>query len=324
MNQQANSTRFVARPVLSESDFRTYNQIANDADPAKARTFDDLMANHHNLPEGTYRERFLLDVEGVPTLAFVIMRNIWQKDETNFFLDFAKVGDYAKEEAEFVVSFAMPIAKENGAKKLNTWNLETATQLNAVLEENGFVFDQLNPESRLDLTKFDGAPFQDKVDYVKSQPWRLISLADLEREDPENYIARYHEGDRELSVDVPTPWELQAPPLENYAKALERDRQSFDTILIVLDGEKIVATTMLFRNKVNPETFETGLTGVHRDYRRHGIATAIKVINLTRAKELGGKFAYCDNEENNPMLQLNYQLGFETYRRWASTTKVLD
>lgn len=324
MNQFEKSTRLVVRPVESENDFRTYLQIANDSDPHKANTFDDFMARHNNFPEGKFRQRLLLDVEGTPTIAFVVMRNIWQKEDTNFFVDISKVGDLNRDECVAVLDHAIPLAKENGALKLNTWNKETATTLNEVLAEYGFTFDQANPESRLDLTQFNSTPFQAKVDYVRSQPWRIISLADLEREDPENYIERYYHGDKELSADIPVPWEMDAPPLENYKKALERDRHSFDTILIVLDGEKIIATTMLFRNKVHPEVFETGLTGVHRDYRRHGIATAIKVINLSRAKELGGKVAYCDNEENNPMLQLNYQLGFETYRRYNSTTKILD
>lgn len=324
MNQQSNLTRFVARPVLSESDFRTYNQIVNESDPWKASTFEDFMQRHHNLPEGTYRERFLLEEAGIPKMVFMLMRNVWQKDEANFLLDIVKVGNTSTEEAEFVITHSIALAKEKGAKKLNTWNMDTATDLNDVLTQHGFTFDQINPESRLDLAQFNDEPFRQKVDYVKSQPWRLISLAQLEKEDPENYIQRYYDADRELSADVPVPWEMDAPPIENYKKSLERDRKSFDTILLVLDGDKIVATTMLFRNKVNPEIFETGLTGVHRDYRRHGIATAIKAINLANARDLGGKHAICDNEENNPMLQLNYQLGFESFRRWVSTTKVLD
>jgi GNAT superfamily N-acetyltransferase len=53
------------------------------------------------------------------------------------------------------------------------------------------------------------------------------------------------------------------------------------------------------------------LTGTRRDYRRRGLATAMKVRNIQLAKKLGVDIIETDNEENNPMFQLNLQLGFK-------------
>ena len=58
-------------------------------------------------------------------------------------------------------------------------------------------------------------------------------------------------------------------------------------------------------------SLETGLTGVRREYRRRGIATALKVMALQFARENGYTEIVTDNEENNPMFQINLQLGFE-------------
>ena len=59
-----------------------------------------------------------------------------------------------------------------------------------------------------------------------------------------------------------------------------------------------------------PELLEQGITGVRRAYRRMGLATALKLRTLDYAKAHGAKFIRTDNEENNPMYQLNLDLGF--------------
>jgi len=56
---------------------------------------------------------------------------------------------------------------------------------------------------------------------------------------------------------------------------------------------------------------ETGLTGVHRDYRRQGLALALKSQAIEVVQQLGARIILTSNEENNPMYRLNLKLGFE-------------
>jgi len=59
------------------------------------------------------------------------------------------------------------------------------------------------------------------------------------------------------------------------------------------------------------DILETGLTGVDRQYRRRGLATALKCQVIEVAQRLGARRILTSNEENNPMFQLNLRLGFE-------------
>ena len=53
-----------------------------------------------------------------------------------------------------------------------------------------------------------------------------------------------------------------------------------------------------------------------RSHRRRGIATAIKVRSIRFAKDLGYRAIQTDNEENNPMYDLNLRLGFRPTKAW--------
>jgi mycothiol synthase len=55
----------------------------------------------------------------------------------------------------------------------------------------------------------------------------------------------------------------------------------------------------------------TGLTGVRREWRRQGIALALKIAGLHYAREHGYTTVTTSNASNNdPILALNRQLGF--------------
>jgi len=65
------------------------------------------------------------------------------------------------------------------------------------------------------------------------------------------------------------------------------------------------------------------LPGVVRSHRRKGVATALKVRTFKIAAERGYKHIDTDNEENNPMYDLNVQLGFKLKPQWLVFKKSL-
>ena len=66
---------------------------------------------------------------------------------------------------------------------------------------------------------------------------------------------------------------------------------------------------------------EVWSTGVVRTHRRRKIATALKVLAQQKAIEYGAKTIITDNEENNPMYQINLKLGFEPKPAWLAFEK---
>ncbi len=55
-----------------------------------------------------------------------------------------------------------------------------------------------------------------------------------------------------------------------------------------------------------------------------GIATTLKLAVLRVARERGIKRMITANEENNPMLQINYALGFKPLPVWLGWSLTLD
>jgi GNAT superfamily N-acetyltransferase len=116
-----------------------------------------------------------------------------------------------------------------------------------------------------------------------------------------------------LIEDVPRPTEFTPPPFENYVRnEFEAPNFTPDLWLIASDEDRYIGMTVLYLQDDNPTFLVTGLTGVLREYRRRGLATALKRRNISQASELGGRFIQTSNEENNPMYQLNLKLGFQS------------
>ncbi len=81
------------------------------------------------------------------------------------------------------------------------------------------------------------------------------------------------------------------------------------------------------RNILNKEddSLFTSLTGVKRDYREMGIATAMKVKAIKKAKEKGLIESKTSNETGNEaIVNLNDKLGFEKKPAALSFKKEFD
>ena len=92
---------------------------------------------------------------------------------------------------------------------------------------------------------------------------------------------------------------------------------------LALDGDRYVGMSSLWNRRVKKGEVYTKLTGVVRSHRRRGIATALKVRAHEFAKSIGAEVVVTDNEENNPMYDLNVRLGFKPMPAWLLFRKLL-
>ena len=102
---------------------------------------------------------------------------------------------------------------------------------------------------------------------------------------------------------------------------LDRDVSS-----VVVEGGEPVAFTLVLANHEDGRA-ETQMTTVRRDRRGRGLAFAVKVGSLRRARAAGLRTMLTANDLGNaPMLAVNHKLGFEAsivaedYERRTGTT----
>ena len=117
------------------------------------------------------------------------------------------------------------------------------------------------------------------------------------------------------SQDFPIPDGIKhtRAPFKRFMKlCLDFYKNSYGTeIVAVKDGKYIGSTDIHVFPKAEPHKGWTGGLGVLKEFRRKGIATALKIKAIERLLHKGVTETRTDNEENNPMYKINLALGFK-------------
>jgi GNAT superfamily N-acetyltransferase len=137
----------------------------------------------------------------------------------------------------------------------------------------------------------------------------LVSLA--ERPDLEPAV---HEVDCEVAADVPRPEgdDIEPQTLERWRdQYLEGPGAVPDAVIAALDGDEVVGYTGLRRRGASSPIAENMLTAVRAQWRRRGIATALKREQVARARAAGIEQIFTTNDETNTgMRGVNALLGY--------------
>jgi len=192
------------------------------------------------------------------------------------------------------------------------------------LEKRGFKQVMRIPISHLDLTQFDPAPFAAAIDKAQKHGVTFRSLAEIKERDPD-WKQKILDLRWQIIQDVPSPEPHSEIPLEMYDKQVYQNPNVFwDGWILAMDGDRFVGYSNLWKMPGKPGKLNTGLTGVLRSHRRMGVCTAVKLQAIEVARRAGITLIETDNEENNPMYQINLRLGFQPRPAWLSYLKVLS
>jgi GNAT superfamily N-acetyltransferase len=207
---------------------------------------------------------------------------------------------------------------------LTSGMLENCAEAMRFFDAYGFVEVAREEISSLDLTTWDAAAFAGRLARVQQQGIRIVPLRALQAEDPDGWQRRLFELDTAISRDIPSTGEKQPHTFESWRQArITGPAFDPDGWFVALDGDRYVGQSQGYLNPAAPDLFENRVTGVLRDYRRRGIATAVKVHLLRYAQQRGARSIVTGNDANNPMYRLNLQLGFRPEPAWVRVEKAL-
>ena len=182
-------------------------------------------------------------------------------------------------------------------------------------------------ESYVELAAFDPGAFSARVDAVRRSGVVLRTIAEIldgrDGESRERFIRALYDAEKPMWEDI--PWATPTPhwPFERFRQmAFESGQMIADTSVVAYDGETIASlTTTGKRESLDGYTW---MTGVGRDYRGRGLATAIKVEALSRAKAKGLRAMLTTNDEpNKAMREINAKLGYKTLPAYVQLEKPL-
>ena len=160
---------------------------------------------------------------------------------------------------------------------------------------------------QLRLEEFDERPFVPFLDACIRAGIEFTTMAAL-GDSPANR-RRLYELNKECSQDIPGRGEFYT--FDDYQdRRIERPSYNPAGVIIARDGEKWVGMSALSDWRDRGFAFAE-MTGVLRQYRRRGLAIAMKILTIRFARTLGvDRILTFQDAENAAPIALNRSLGF--------------
>ena len=150
--------------------------------------------------------------------------------------------------------------------------------------------------------------------YFKSEGIKFYDSRDEMKEFP-NHYKKLEELIWTYSKDFPMPEGIKNTrmPFEQAMKLqIDFEENCYGVEIVAVKNEQYIGSTDIeVLPKAEPHKGWTGGLGVLREFRRKGIATAMKIKAIEVLLKKGVTEIRTDNEENNPMYKINVELGFK-------------
>ena len=303
----------------SEQDFQLIADTANDVHGHRyPTTLKSVLYAEKERETEYFYERYVIEKEGQGVGVLYLYQASWNFHPQKYRFDFDVFKAHLS--ADLLTATWTFIQDKLRHKDIISycaeWN-EYQKEQTAFFLEHGFEVVMRYPSSELSLKDFDAASFDALLHKVKAAGIEIISVTELAKRDAD-WQRTVYDLENELDQDVPTPEAIVPVNFETYARRLEHNpRWDTDQMFVALDGDKPVGLTRVKLPEAGTQRWGTGMTGVVRSHRRRGIAKALKVVSLRAILDAGGEVIETDNEENNPMYQINMQLGFKPIEAWV-------
>src|SRR5215213_9042723 len=195
------------------------------------------------------------------------------------------------------------LARAAGNDEIQGEVKESDTESREFLERRGFVKVGGEQAVVLDLATIDEPA-------VEPPPGvRIASRV----EEPDCLEGMYTVG---AQADEDIPGSVGVQTFEQWrANEIDKPSRRPELSFVALAGDEVVGYAAL---QVFGDEAHHGLTATRRDWRRRGVATALKQAEIAAAKRAGFRRLVTESEERNvPMRNLNEKLGFVPAPEWS-------
>jgi GNAT superfamily N-acetyltransferase len=188
----------------------------------------------------------------------------------------------------------------------------------------GFSERTRNWESRLDLSTTDTVPFQGYVDNALKEGITFTTLAEEHRRGQDS-LRKIHELVQLIQADMPREADFTPLSYKDWDTfSLKNPQLLPDGYFLAKDGPNYVGMSNVHRIDTEPGLLNQDDTGVRRECRGRGIATALKLKVIEFGKKNGYRTLRTWNDSSNgPMLAVNTKLGFKRQVGWVMMEKIL-
>lgn len=315
---------YTIRPFIrSDAQYRTLVTIRNAAYPSQPMSVDTLKHIEATLDPNYLYQCELIERDGEMIAYGFYIQPTWAYHPNKYFFEILIPLGHPDDRAirDFYFAHVQAALADHNPLALMSWGVEDQPHVLDWLRGHGFEMTMRYPVSLLDLTTFDPKAFAGIDEKVQAAGIEIKTLSELMQTDPD-YQRKHYDLTWAVGKDVPSPDPPKRQPFEQFVKVFAHPDLMPDCWFVALHDGRYVGETKLFKEPV-ADKLRTGLTGVIRDYRRKGIAMALKLRAIEYARNHGVTTISTDNEENNPMYQINLRLGFQPAPAWIDFEKVL-
>jgi GNAT superfamily N-acetyltransferase len=216
----------------------------------------------------------------------------------------------------------LEFARRHGAAVLKSHAREGDDASVAFGQRRGFQIERHVFESVLDVPSFDERRFAGTVEAAEASGIRFFSFADVPGSEADQRAL--YDLNTLTGRDIPGSDPEETRPFEQFRKdVFEAFWFRPDGQILAADGERWVGLAAL--GEVRPGVMYNMMTGVIREYRGRGIATALKLLGVDFCRRHGAKYTRTGNDSlNAPMLAVNRKLGYRSEAGFYLLRKELE
>jgi RimJ/RimL family protein N-acetyltransferase len=298
------------RPFNEAVDFEPQAQIHNACCPGEPTTPELIRHRRSMLKPETNWEGLVAEKDGRVIGIAAVFDPPWLSEPSKQYFSYrVDPNEEGSPLSRELFDRILNIARERKPARIHT-DCESHHPVTVnLLEQAGFEMKSCLRHTELRLENFDPNPFIElkrRHEAEGVQFKRLADYLDTDFDWKTEYLALMNRS----FVDLPFHTAFTEMTMEVFEMMLQTPGFDHRTRFLAEKDGGFIGVSEIIVARTDSTRMITGLTAVDRPYRGRGLATALKAVSLSHAKQIGGLVVGTENEENNPMLRLNYRLGF--------------